>query len=81
MLVHSQETIGGVSVQSDAPALKDMALISREDMDGDIEAHTVCRTRRTAPINTAHRNPRGEVDDVDAGSFNGFNAEQKLWAG
>src|ERR1039457_5290159 len=43
-----------------------MAVIGREDMDGHIKAHPVCRTRRTATVNTADRNSGGEVYDVDA---------------
>src|SRR3954453_14309373 len=44
-----------------------MAVISREDMDGHVEAHAICRARRTTAVNAANRDSRSEVYDIDAG--------------
>src|SRR4029453_8089245 len=46
-----------------------MAVISCQNVEGHIEAHSVGRTRRPMAVNTADRDARGKINNVNAGSL------------
>ena len=69
VLVQPHEGVCCVRLERHSPALQPRAVISRQKVEGHLEAPPVGGTRRPMAVKTADRDARGEMTDVHAGRF------------
>ena len=69
LLMDAQTIIGRVSIERHSPALKHVAVIGGQDVHWHIETHPVGGACISTTINSAHRQPRSKIDEVDAGGL------------